>query len=89
MKKMMNRLMLSCKKASEAIVRREDFPLTRIERTKLYFHLLVCGACHAFSKQNELISNLLKGDTDPSAYPAAEIQVPEGLKEQVLSKIAQ
>ncbi|MGH2643027.1 MAG: hypothetical protein ACRDE2_03695 [Chitinophagaceae bacterium] len=88
MKKLMNRLMLSCKKASALIIKREDFRLTRMEKIKLFFHLLLCDACHAFAKQNELIGKALEQDTNPTGYQTEEMQVPEGLKERILSKIA-
>lgn len=89
MKKLMNLLMLSCKKASALSIKREDFQLSRIEKMKLFFHLLLCDACHAFAKQNEWINKALEQDVHPPKNRLEEVQASEGLKERILSKIVQ
>jgi hypothetical protein len=87
MKKIMNIFMLSCKKASALIIKKNDFLLTRKERIQLFFHLLVCDACHTFSRQNETVNKLLKQQNQTSFNLPNDVQVPEGLKGQIISRL--
>ncbi|TAN13011.1 MAG: hypothetical protein EPN37_14450 [Chitinophagaceae bacterium] len=85
MKKIMNTLMLSCKKASALIIKRNDFLLTRKERIQLFFHLLVCDACHTFSRQNEVVSKVLEQQNRLPSNWQKEMSAVEELKEQIIS----
>lgn len=62
MKKMMKRimgfLMLSCKKATELIEKRQVKPLSAIEKIQLDAHLSMCKACHAYEDQSVQIDQL-------------------------------
>ena len=49
------KLMLTCKQASQIISQSLDKPLSRSDRLKLKFHLLICKACSRFNKQLHLI----------------------------------
>lgn len=44
-------LMLSCRKATELMVAREDRPLTLGERLSLRVHLAICKSCPRFDRQ--------------------------------------
>lgn len=43
--------MLTCKQASQLISQSLDQPLSRLDRFKLRFHLLICDACTRFNRQ--------------------------------------
>ncbi len=58
--KIKNRSIHSCKKATELIERREDFPLSTIEKLKLKMHLLMCNKCHSYAEESALINKMLK-----------------------------
>ena len=53
-------LMLSCKKATELVEKKHTFGLNRVEGFRLWLHLKMCDACHAYAQQTILISNAMK-----------------------------
>ena len=55
MKKMMNILMLSCKKATELIEKRLVTKLSAIEKIQLKMHTAVCSQCSTYEKQSDII----------------------------------
>ena len=55
MKKMMNILMLSCKKATELIEKRLVTKLSSIEKVQLKMHTAVCNQCSTYEKQSDII----------------------------------
>ena len=57
MKKLMNKLMLSCRKASELIEKKTAFRLTRIETIQLFMHTRMCDACQLYYKQSKFIDD--------------------------------
>lgn len=87
MKKLMNLIMLSCRKASGLIVKRENFTLTRLEKIRLFLHLLMCDACTAFSRQSKIINNALEKEADPPIKAEDNIDLPDDLKEKIISKL--
>jgi hypothetical protein len=87
MKKLMNKLMLSCKKASALIIKRNDFRLTRVEKVQLFFHLLMCGACHRFDIQNKFLNKALEQQIKESEEVLESEEAPEGLKENIISRL--
>jgi len=60
MKKMMNFLFLSCKRASELIEKRAEGNLSPIEEMQLSVHLSMCKACSSWKTQSEKLDLLLK-----------------------------
>lgn len=87
MKKLMNLFMLSCKKASGLIVKRESFNLTLLEKIRLYLHLLMCDACTAFSGQSKMIHQVMEQENDRSGDMPEANNPPENLKEKILSTL--
>ncbi len=59
MKKIMNILMLSCKKASGLIEKKSHFPLSPIEKIQLIMHTRMCDACKNYQKQSKDMDSLL------------------------------
>lgn len=88
MKRLMKKLMLSCKKATELIEKKLSNHLNPLESVQLFFHLhlLVCTACRRYEEQSRLIESLLakRHDILPS-LPI--IPVSEEFKERVRKSI--
>jgi hypothetical protein len=53
-------LMLSCKDASELIVKRDAEELKFYDRMRLMMHLSMCKFCALFEKQNDFINSNIK-----------------------------
>ncbi len=60
MRKLMNILMLSCKKATELMEKELHFKLNRLEKIQLRMHTSMCNACSAYQKENKVMENALK-----------------------------
>ncbi len=87
MKKLMNYLMLSCRKATELIEKRTLVRLSFKEKVQLRMHKSMCDACTAYEKQSRKIDELLHkhihtGHTDDMA-----VVTNEALKEKIINKI--
>jgi len=50
------RLQITCKKATEYIILREEGKLSPKKRLQLWLHFGICGLCKLFSKQSKFIS---------------------------------
>ncbi len=59
MNKLMDKMMVSCKKASELTEKHSVSPLTLVERAKLKMHLRMCGICKCYQHQSKLIDSAL------------------------------
>ena len=60
MMKLMKSMMISCRKASFLISKKEERKLTMGERIHLAMHLSMCEFCKAFEKQSAYISKQTK-----------------------------
>ncbi len=62
---------ITCKSASEYIVRKEEGKISFKQRIQLFIHLIECSLCKRFSKQNKPINLLLKKEvTTPETLTA-------------------
>ncbi|MBI5857583.1 MAG: hypothetical protein HZB42_08015 [Sphingobacteriales bacterium] len=87
MKKLMNYLMLSCKKATELIEKKSLFGLSWKENIQLKVHTKMCNACSTYQKQSKEIDTLL----EKHICSADETHTPElenkKLKETILQSL--
>lgn len=60
MKKMMNLIMLSCKKATELIEKRLVTKLSPVEKIQLSMHTAMCNTCKTYEKQSDIIEKSLE-----------------------------
>ncbi len=60
MKNLMNIMMLSCKKATELIEKKNVTRLSCVEQIQLKVHKGVCSACRAYEKQSLIIDQSIK-----------------------------
>jgi predicted anti-sigma-YlaC factor YlaD len=77
MKKLMNILMLSCKKAGELIERKQDEELATVKKLQLKLHLSMCNLCSDYAQKSKSINRLL------NSYHSS---MPDILKEEKLSE---
>ncbi len=56
----MNKIMLSCVKATELIELKEKAPLSFMEKMQLRMHISMCSGCRNYMKQTHLIDLLLE-----------------------------
>jgi hypothetical protein len=88
MKKLMNLLMLSCKKATELIDKKIHTGITRRENVQLHMHTLMCNACRNYEKQGHLIDTAIKESLavpGPDYHAAPE--TPPDLVEKVIHSL--
>jgi len=70
----MNGIMITCKDATLAIIRKEEKKLTFSERIKLAVHLLICKFCKLFEKQNRFLSNNIKNISLKDSLTSDELE---------------
>jgi len=64
---MLKSMMISCKKASFLISKREEHRLSLCERIHLFMHLSMCQFCKRFAIQSKYISDHAHQFVSPSA----------------------
>jgi hypothetical protein len=84
MKKMMNILMLSCKKATELIEKRLVTKLTAVEKIQLKMHTTVCSKCSTYENQSEIIENSISKIHQPNKNT---MKLSPKKKEQILKEL--
>ena len=87
MKKLMNLLMLACKKASELIDKKTIVKLTFKEKVMLPVHKGMCKACSAYQEQSKILDRLLNDYY--REIPDADVHRVENkeLKQQIISML--
>lgn len=84
----MQRLMLSCKKATELIDKKIHFGISREEKVKLYFHTAMCSACSNYEKQSYFIDRALKEThSHPDQSNHNHVAQSEDLVERIIQKL--
>lgn len=59
MRKVLNAIMLPCRKATELIEKKRHCRLEGVQGVQLKMHLVMCRYCSRYSKQTHLIDHLL------------------------------
>jgi len=85
MKRLMNLLMLSCKKASELIDKQSLIKLSLKEILMLRMHTGMCDACASYQKQSKLLDELLSNQISS----ITETQIPALTNNQLKQQIIQ
>ena len=89
MKKLMNVLVLSCKKASGLIEKKLHFPLSPIEKLQLMIHTSMCDACRKHQKQSVELDSMLKHHItfdSKSKYSMSE-KLSDDFKNQIIKDV--
>ena len=87
MKKLMNYLMLSCKKATALIDKKSLFGLTTKEKMMLKMHISMCDFCTAYQKQSLLLDKFLHNHIHSENGNNSLLIENNELKEQIISKL--
>lgn len=85
MKRLMNWLMLSCKKASELIEKKLHFRLTLKEKAQLKMHTGVCDACKSFAKDSERFEEAMQALLNKEPGPRDDTRLSEEAKARILN----
>jgi len=84
MRKMMNIVMLSCKKATELIEKRLVMKLSAIEQIQLKMHTAVCSQCSTYEKQSDIIEKCIAEIHQPNKET---LKLSSERKEQILKQL--
>lgn len=85
MKRIMNWLMLSCRKATELIEKRTVTKLSLAEKMQLGLHTSMCSGCKAYQQQSGIMDKWLTNHFLKAQEPKPENT--DKLKERIISKI--
>ncbi len=83
MRRLMNAIMLSCRKATELVEKRMLCRLDKMEGIQLKMHLSMCRDCSNYAKQTGLIDRLL--NRMPTSLPSSTETIL--LEERIMKKI--
>lgn len=86
--KLLTKLLLSCKQATEFVERHKDGELSRIQRAQLGMHLLICRTCRAYNKQSQQIHTMLTKHLQSNSKNPQATET-QALKIRILSRLAQ
>lgn len=91
MNKLMNKLMLSCVRASELIEKKINSKLTTKEKIQLSLHTSMCDACHAWKKQSsdldKTLSHHITNLPNPDPDSSTRIHLSHEAKKAILKYI--
>lgn len=85
MGKIMNMLMLSCKKASQLIDKQSVIKISLREKVMLHMHTSMCDGCKEYQKQSRILDNLLHKHIHGNEANVPQIKNND-LKQQIISK---
>lgn len=85
-RKMMNVVLLSCKKAAFLIDLEQENPLTVLKKVQLKMHLSVCKNCSNYEIQSRIIGTILKNN-QKSADQISELHLAEEVKTRIQKEI--
>jgi hypothetical protein len=85
--KIMTKMLLSCKEATYLIEKRTVYPLSFIERCRLYIHVRLCVVCNVYQHQSKTIEKALakwinsEGNSKDVLPPKTKEEIIEKIKE--------
>ncbi|MEX2591996.1 MAG: hypothetical protein WD426_04425 [Anditalea sp.] len=83
----MDKISLSCKKATSLIEKKNLFPLTGKEKMQLWMHNSMCGACRAYQKQSKTLDKMVSLWYSTRSKDKNNDQLSDQVKEALLNKI--
>ncbi len=88
MMRLMNIMMLSCRKATELMEKKLYSDLGQTERFKLFLHTRMCDACRLYEKQSQFMDSVLrKQSATPNHRKASLKTLPEEVKSKILEEL--
>lgn len=88
MMRLMNMLMLSCRKATELMEKRLHTRLRLIKKLQLFMHSQMCDACRSYEKQNHFMNDMLRSQSKTSYKPHVSIKkLPDEVKSRIIKEL--
>ena len=87
MKRLVNILLLSCKKATELIEKREFIPLSYKEKLQLRLHTSMCKACKSYEKQSDTLEKALSDWVKKNEKTDDKNVLPSQAKAAIINKL--
>jgi len=87
MKRLVNILLLSCKKATELIEKREFIPLSYKEKLQLRLHTSMCKACKSYEKQSDTLEKALSDWVKKNEKADHKNVLPSQAKASIINKL--
>lgn len=84
MRRLMNAVMLHCRKATFLIEKSNEAPLGLVEKVQLNLHLSMCHGCRNYRKQNRFLERLLNRYGTKTTVPP---QNTAALEEKIISEL--
>ena len=78
-------MFLSCKEATYLIEKKSVFPLSFIERCRLFIHIKMCLVCNVYQQQSKTIEKALAKWINSEGNPKDVL--PPKTKEQIIEKM--
>ncbi len=86
LKKIMHFIILSCRKASELIEKKQLFKLSFREKIQLNMHTSICDACARYEKQSEQLNQMIKEYLDQE-LKRKDDKENKGLKDKIIKSL--
>lgn len=88
MARLMNTLMLSCRKATELMEKKMNVNLKFVEKFQLFLHTRMCDACTLYEKQSQFIDIVLRGQSvEPRQDAKVERRLPDNVKLEIIREL--
>ncbi|MBA2331009.1 MAG: hypothetical protein H0V91_15485 [Flavisolibacter sp.] len=84
MRRLMDAVMLHCRKATYLIEKSNDAPLSILEKAQLNMHLTMCSGCRNYLKQNRFLERLLMRHAKTTLGP---VQNTTRLEEKIIKDL--
>jgi len=91
MRRLMNVLMLSCKKATELFERKQETGLSRVQNVQLHLHTSMCSACTAYQKQSKQLGKTLTHfiKEDKQSADSLSLSASSEVKERIIKGLSE
>ena len=81
-------MMLSCRKATELVEKKQYFKLNPLEKIQLYFHTRMCDACGTYEKQSHQLDEIFKSQIgSPDQFPDSSQSPSDELKKKIIENL--
>jgi len=87
MKKLINILVLSCKRASGLIEKKANLSLNPLEKVQLFIHTSMCDACKSYEKQSRDLDSMLDKHMHIGQSDISEDTLSADIKNKIISDL--
>ena len=88
MMRLMNLLMLSCRKATELMDKKLHGHLRPVEKVQLFLHTRMCDGCRLYQTQIKMLDRILKKQAqEPNETNPPEKSLPTEIKSKIINEL--